>query len=191
MTKRVLLDCDGVLADFIGPLLDVVHEHTGRRYAREDVTEFRFAKCLDLTRAEADRVYDTLSNRADWWRSLPVFDGAREGVARLREVADVYIVTSPWWTCATWLGQRLDWLYQHFEITGANVVATSAKHMIAGDILVDDKTETLHAWLDAHFRRGEAALQWITPHNRRDGWCGGATDSWDELIRFAQQGRLR
>lgn len=183
--KRVLLDVDGVLADFIGPVLDLVRETTGRVHTREQVTAFDFAATLGLSRDESALVKRQLSTRAGWWASLPVLDGAVDGVERLRAVADVYIVTSPWNSCPTWLHERESWIAKHFGIRHSNVIACSAKHVVSGHMLVDDKTETLREWSRVHGHLGGFAVQWQTPHNRADEWSGLATQSWDQLVEWA------
>ena len=182
--KRVLLDCDGVLSDFIGPVLDLVWEATGRTYTREDVKVFDFAASLGLEPEENAVVKDEISHRRGWWSELPIMPGAQEGVARLQQIADVYIVTSPWNNCRTWLYERETWLRKHFGIPHSRVLACSAKHIVAGDVLVDDRIDTLLQWQD-HNPRG-AAVQWQTPHNRNDGWRAWSTKSWDQLVGWVQ-----
>lgn len=182
--KRVLLDVDGVLADFVGPALSLVEEATGRKYTREDVTAFDFAASLGLSLAEAALVKKAISYRANWWSTLPVIDGAIDGVERLRSVSDVYVLTSPWNSCPTWLHEREGWLKKHFGIPHSHILVGSAKHLVAGDMLVDDKTETLREWSRLHGHLGGRAVQWQTPHNRADEWSGLSTQSWEQLAAW-------
>jgi 5'-nucleotidase len=187
---RVLLDCDGVLADFIGPVLDLVYLVTDRRHTHEQVDRFDFAACLDLSPDEKRAVRDVISGTEGWWRSLPVLPRAQDGVRRLREVADVYVVTSPWNSCKTWLYEREAWLKEHFGIPHSHVLAGSAKHLVDGNMLVDDRTETLTRWRDCHQYNVDGSIValpvlWETPHNRLDGWDGTSTRSWDDVIRWA------
>jgi 5'(3')-deoxyribonucleotidase len=168
-----------------------VYEVTGRQHRAEDVTAFDFAASLGLTRDEAIIVKRHISHRDGWWSSLPVLPGTQEGVARLREIADVYIVTSPWNSCRTWMHEREDWLKRHLDIPASQLIVTSAKHVCAGDVLVDDKTETCAKWEDEQVAMWQMpdgttastfAVQWITPHNRLDEWSGRSTNNWNELI---------
>lgn len=180
--KTILLDVDGVLADFIGPVCALAEWATKRKHKREDVTRFDFASCLRLSPDEKREVVKSLKEPG-FWDSLPVFDGAQEGVARLREVADVVIVTSPWNSCPTWLYEREAWLKKHFDIAHGDVISTNRKHVVYGAMLIDDKTETLHAWRKVW---GNGAVQWQTPHNRLDEWTGRSTRSWDQLVEWAR-----
>lgn len=185
MKPRVLLDVDGVLADFVGAFLAVVEQQLGRSHTAEDVHSFGIANSLNLSKDEFDRCAEIVG-KPGFCRSLAVCPGAIEGVAQLRELAEVYIVTSPWNTNPTWTHDREQWLAEHFGIPSARVVHTSAKHLVRGDVLVDDKTETLRDWLRER-DHGGIAVQWQTPHNRLDGWRGRATNDWALLATFVQQ----
>lgn len=189
--KRVLLDVDGVLADFIGSVLATLKVITGEVRHPYEVDRFDFCEALSLPPVTARVVKDRISNERGWWSSLSVFPGAVEGVAALRSVADVYIVTSPWNSCHTWLHEREAWLKRWFDIPHSRVIATSAKHCVAGDVFVDDKTETLVKWDDEQGSMWQMpdgsqgrtrAVQWETPHNRRDEWHGDSTRSWSQLV---------
>ena len=193
--KRVLLDCDGVLADFIGSVLDAVADEIGIRYTHEDIKEFNFTKALNLDADVARRVKRTISEGPGWWFALAPFPEAIEGVAKLREVANVYIVTSPWNSHPNWLHEREAWLKKHFGIPHSHVVACSAKYIVSGDLLVDDKTDALVKWEDEQKSwwqnedgtKGETfGVQWQTPHNRLDEWSGRSTRSWSELLEWAR-----
>lgn len=187
---RVLLDVDGVLADFVGSYLDLLASELGILASREQVIAFDIGASLGLTREQSSQMKRALGNKAQFARWLEVYPGAVEGVARLQDVADVYIVTSPWNSNPTWTFDREQWLREHFNIHHSRVVHTSAKHLCRGDFLVDDKTDTLRSWVREN--PYGIAVQWKTPHNRQDGWLSRATDSWGELVAFVSaHGRLR
>jgi 5'(3')-deoxyribonucleotidase len=185
--KRILLDCDGVLADFIGEALETIVAHGGPRHTPEDVTEFDFVKSLGLDLDLARRVKRTISTEPGWWYGLDPFPEARAGVDALRKIADVYVVTSPWNSHPTWLHEREEWLKKHFEIPHSHVVACSAKHIVHGDMIVDDKTSALVTWMEYRTHADHEAVQWITPHNRRDGWTGRSTQSWQQLATWIEE----
>lgn len=181
MRPRILLDVDGVLADFVTAFLAVVRFQLGRDHVPEDVTQFNLASSLGLSKLEFDQCAEIVS-ASGFCRTLSVYPGATDGVAALHRIADVYIVTSPWNSNRTWTYDREQWLAEHFGIPHSRVVHTSAKHLVRGDVLVDDKTETLHTWQAEH--PTGRAIQWTTPHNRADAWEGWATSSWVDLCRM-------
>lgn len=182
MRPRVLLDCDGILSDFVGSYLKLLEHHTGLVATPEQVTAFDIAASLDLSPEQSSRMKRAIGDAHGFARNLAVYPGAREGVAKLHRIAEVYIVTSPWNSNPTWTHDREWWLATHFGIPHSRVVHTSAKHLVRGDVLVDDKTSTLVEWSAEH-TYGKA-IQWTTPHNRADEWDGWATSSWADLCRM-------
>ena len=178
----VLVDVDGVLCDFIGGVLDIVETVTGKRRQREEIDQFDFVAALGLNPNDARVLKSIIDMRRKFCARLSPFPGAFDGIAKLVDLADIHIVTSPWNSNETWTSEREWWLNHHFAIPHRLVTHTSAKHLIAGDWLVDDKTETCERWQAAH--PNGVAVQWITPHNRKDGWTGRATNSWDELCAW-------
>jgi 5'(3')-deoxyribonucleotidase len=183
MTKpRVLIDVDGVLADFIGAVLPIVERITGGRYIHEHVTHFDFSASLGLTKEHAAAVKRKIGETAGFAISLQPLGGAIDGVRRLRSIADVYVVTSPWNSNATWTHEREAWLKRWFDIPHSHVIHTSAKYVCLGDVFVDDKTEAVDEWRAAHPQG--VAVQWSTPHNRLDLWDGPSTNDWSHLIEI-------
>lgn len=182
MTRpTVLLDCDDVLTDFIGGVLEIVHRVTGRRHTQEDVDQWDFATALKLTNDERRAVQDIISLSRGWCESLAVLPGAVDGVGALREIADVYILTAPWSSCPTWTHERERWLMRRLNIPSRWVIHTAAKHLVWGDVFVDDRTETVEKWATAWL--DSSALRWATPHNRRDAFRGTTVSTWDEVLR--------
>ena len=179
---RVLLDCDGVLCDFIGGVLDIVETVTGERRHREEIDRFDFAAALGLTDEQREMVFRSISSTVNFCKQLRPHYAARFGVANLQARADIHIVTSPWNSSPTWTYERERWLSDLFGIHHRDITHTSAKHLIVGDWFIDDKTETCAKWQAAH--PTGVAVQWITPHNRKDGWTGRATNSWGELCSW-------
>lgn len=182
---RVLLDCDGVVADFAGGFLRLVNAHFGTNHTPADITDYDIGKALRWSPEQAEEAYELISDCDRFAATLNVFPGAVDGVARLLDIADLYVVTSPWWSHPTWVRDRNNWLFANFGIGAGRVVHTAAKHIVAGDILVDDKTSTCDAWRAA-WPHGVAVL-WSTPHNLRDLWDGPCTSDWDHLIEIVQE----
>lgn len=183
----VFLDVDGVLADFVGGYLKLLEEHTGIKATHEQITHFDIGKSLNLTDEQSSRMKRAIGDAHAFARALDVYPGAIEGVRMLERVADVHIATSPWNSNPTWTHDREWWLKKHFDISHSRVTHTSAKHLLRGDFLVDDKTDTLRKFLSV---AGKGAVQWQTPHNMQDGWLGPATNRWHELVEYvARNGR--
>lgn len=175
----IALDADGVICDFTAGALRVVEEVTGRRYAPADVTEFDFTKALGLSVDEARAVKDIISARRGFAASLAPYPGARQGVRRLRELGDVFCVTSPWDSNAWWRQERESWLALHFGID--RVHHAEDKSAYEADVFVDDRSKHVRAWQVAW--PGRAAVFWRTLHNATEAVPAGAWSigSWDAL----------
>lgn len=182
---RVLLDCDGVLADFTSRALDVVADVTGRRYALEQVTAWDFCEALGLSRDEARVVKRVIGETRGFAASLAVYPGAVDGVRRLREIAEVHVVTAPWNSNPTWTYEREWWLRTHFDLESQRVHHSSTKHVFAGDVFVDDKLSHVRDWSDEH--PDGVAVLWRTRHNQTESLPScPVTSSWDDLVRWAE-----
>lgn len=182
---RLLLDVDGVLADFVSGYLDLVEVVTRRRYHPEQVTQFDIGGSLGLTPAESSEVKRLLGESRGFCLALRMYEGAQDGVARLQQIADVYIVTSPWNSCPTWTHEREAWLKKHFKIPHSRVTHTSAKYLCRGDVFVDDKVDAVIKWRSEH--PTSLAVVWNTPHNQLDSYDGPRMNDWSRLAQLVQE----
>lgn len=133
-SQRVLLDVDGVLADFISAIreqLCLPENWAPRQWALE-------ADAL-IRALPPGRLSDVLS-RPGLAAGLRPYPDAREAVEMLRSAQhDVWFCTSPMRSSPTWCYERANWLVKHFgEEQGGKVIFTTAKHLVRGDVLIDD-----------------------------------------------------
>ena len=193
MKRVVLLDIDGVAANFIEGCLPIIKEITGRDHAHDDVNQWLVEKALGLTDDETKTLYDRIV-QPGWVRALPVYEGAKEGVARLREFAEVHPVTAHFYTCPHWVHEREAWILEHFGIPATDIVHTHAKHLVAGDVLVEDKTATLVKWMQRQHhgnavrmrRKYNEGEDWKRPGAEFGGDWGVTVNDWPHLVRFLE-----
>lgn len=159
---RVLLDVDGVLADFLTPSFAILNAITGLKHKPEDLREWDLFSLYPRTAESA--FYDEC-NAPGLCAGLPIIPGAQAFVASLLQFADVYVVTSPMNHNRTWAWEREQWLQKHFDIPAKKVVHTSAKYLCLGDVLIDDKPSNIEAWERAHGPKG-IGLLWDAPYNQ-------------------------
>lgn len=179
----VLLDCDGVLANFTLANLDFLRT-IGIDRREDEVTTWNIEDALGLEPHQRARMKGRWSEPG-FASALPVYDGAVEAVRILNHHADVIVVTSPMSSSRTWHGDRERWLREHFGIESRDVIhaAGERKARVHGDLLVEDKVETLVAWCNAH-PHGYGIL-WHRPYNAKaDILPRNATrcDSWRWLV---------
>jgi 5'(3')-deoxyribonucleotidase len=190
---QIAIDVDGVIADFTAGALRVIEEVTGRRYDPVDVTEFDFTKALGLSINESRDVMALIGSRRGFCASLAPYPHARQGVRRLRELGDVFCVTSPWDGSPWWREERETWLALHFGIDRVHHAVD--KSVYAADVFVDDRSDHVRAWAAAWLRfwppsrSSCAAVLWRTPHNASEAVPDGAHSigSWDALYEVARK----
>lgn len=176
---NILLGCDGVLADFVGGVL-AEFKHLGlirRDKTHESITNWRIETCLGVDHKYLYHV----AGAPGFCSNLKPIAGAIEGVQRLRRIGKVYAVTSPMHSSPTWVYARTRWLQDYFDFNTDEIVHTSAKHLVHGDVLVDDCDDTLVRWAAVERSRALPVL-WDCPWNRASKHKGlMRTNSWEEL----------
>ena len=176
---RALVDVDGVLADFTGRILADI----GSDKTLADIKTWQvFSKAY--MSAEMRRKAFALLETFGWWASQPVIPGALVGVEALRTAGyEVLFVTSPWHGCSTWGHARRLWLRTNVGAADADVVITSRKELLQGDIFIDDKAENVEGWYAAH---GGFAVLFDAPYNQ-ECRAGVRMNGWADLGRVLGQ----
>jgi 5'(3')-deoxyribonucleotidase len=143
--KRIGVDVDGVLADFVGEVqywARTSFERGPGRFKREQITEFDILKCWGIEHLWGE--LDRYVSRPGVCLGLAPYDGAKEFLAELRKRADVVIVTSPWKTSPYWMHERRQWLERKLNYDG-EIIFTKRKDLIRVDALIDDCAEHVDA----------------------------------------------
>lgn len=183
----VLLDVDGVIADFMGDALEAIRKVSGKTHTREEVTDWDFFGCLDVSPADKKSVLEYFIKAPGFAYNLEPLPGAVEGVKKIAAIADVFFVTSPWRSSPTWVYDRDRWLVKYFGSTlGRKVIHTEHKYLVRGNVLVDDKPEHVEGWVveqDANLM-GWDCLLWDSHHNKDAHPCDGVlrrVSTWEEV----------
>ena len=150
MKDRILVDVDGVLADFSQHVINKLRLR--KEMTVEDVTQWDIFSLLEekfspYHKKMALEMMDDMS----FWKTLPVMDGAKEGVQSLLYMGyEVVFVTSPWDTCIGWNVARYKWLQEHFNCQPHQLVITHAKYLVHGLTLIDDREAHIEEWCSRH-----------------------------------------
>ncbi len=190
--KTVLMDVDGVLADFAVAALELVRQLTGKRYKPEDVTTWEVFDSIPEPQAKAE-VY-RIMKAPGGCTAIPVYPEARDGIERLREVADIIAVTSPFKGSPTWAHEREEWLTAHFGSAISYVISSRHKDRVHGDFLVDDKPEHVRDWLRywRHAGRNPSAIPmlWRTYRTLNEPVEDGiiSVSNWNEVYDLVRDG---
>lgn len=170
MAKRkptLLLDCDEVLCSFTGGLGGLIKEAGIKVDIYESKTWDVFTHLeKSISAGDLNSLYGEIKSKG-FCSDLPVCEGAQSAIHSLREKGlDIVVVTSPWHGSKFWMGERHEWLVKHFDFDHHQIIQTSAKHRIKGDLFVDDKPENVQKWADHNNWSG--AFLWDTPFNQSD-----------------------
>jgi 5'(3')-deoxyribonucleotidase len=183
----VLLDCDGPLADFHGAYLRAFHEETDLVAPQEGIDRWAIHECtffvdaakrLGVEPLELRRRVDRHVLRPGFCDSIEPQPNARVIVKQLMELSDVFVVTSPWNSSVTWMHERHQWLVRKLAIPRGHIIQTGRKHLIRGDVFVDDKPSHVEEW--AHQWPNGRAVLFDMPHNRSEG--SSRRGSWPEVL---------
>lgn len=178
--RRILLDCDGVLADFCTACFNLIERHTGHRHTHEEVTHWDLFTVLG--KANLKPLMKETAAKSGWCLGFPMYEGAQDFVKGLEKLGDVVIVTSPM-TTPYWAYERTVWLEQHFNIPKGRIVHTEGKQYVRGDVLIDDADENCLKWHEEY--PTALTLLWDAPYNRNVSLHGTGikrVKGWSEAL---------
>lgn len=146
---RILVDIDGTLCDTLGPWLDRIHEKTGVRAFKQDIVKWNIHECTPLDNLTPYTIFDIL-HEPGFYRKLPPLPYSQKALKALKDDGhEIYLVTAR--QSDTGLSETLGWATEHFSfIDIKQVIFCYDKHLIKGDILIDDKAETLVQYKNHH-----------------------------------------
>lgn len=142
----ILTDVDGVLADLVADVCAGLAAR-GHRRTPEEVTHFDFA--LSFSAEEMRHVHEIMS-APFFCYGLPWYEGAREFVRDLQGQGEVHAVTAPFRSSPSWMHERVQWLAPAVPAERVHFVGGQYKHLVRGDVLIEDHPGNAAAWCDAH-----------------------------------------
>ncbi len=172
----VLIDADGVLEDLSQKWVTYLNEKYGTSVRYEDLTEWDMTAAFpSLTR---DQVYE-IDRDEEFYSRLEPIPGAVEAVGRLLEDGhELYVVTTTPYQVVKPKMERA--IFRFFPcFTWKNIIITANKHLIRGDVLIDDG---VHNLVGGDYRK----ILVTAPYNRNfDAEANGMirVGSWDEIYR--------
>lgn len=142
---NILLDMDGVLANFVGGAIDA----HGADERVEEQTAYNFWRDWPTSWADryewgentmSDFEFWTACSGHDFWAGLKPYSWTVELYSELRKIAPVKIVTAPRSRDAGCFSGKLEWLHSHLGVNSTDVVFTSQKWLLNGNmnVLIDD-----------------------------------------------------
>lgn len=180
MTKLILVDQDGVLADFEQGVHHLWQQKFGECLPLKGVrTHFYLADDLPDLKNELYQIYSEVG----FFEHLPPMDGAIEALNWLVDHGyDVRICTAPINAYRNCVAEKFMWVERHLGLDWTKrMILTKDKTWVRGDVLIDDKpyvTGSLPA-LWTHWLYDQ-------PYNRqidKPRICWTDTDTWRSLVQ--------
>jgi len=152
----ILVDMDDTMEQLLPAWIRAVNEKYGRNVSCEDILSWDVSAAYPgLTR---EQVY-SVTFEPGFWKTIEPMPGAAEALQRLMSAGhEVFVVTA---TLQDSVSEKMnDLLFRYFPfLSWDQVIITSRKQMIRGDVLIDDGIHNLEG--------GEyAKLLMTAPHNR-------------------------
>ena len=131
----ILVDMDDTIEHLLVPWLDWLNQRFGRNVQKSDVHAWDMRKAYPgLTLEEIFSALD----EDEFWDTVPPIDGAAEVLDKwMKQGHQVYIVTATPYGSVRAKMERV--LFRHFPfISWKQVIITSNKQLLKGDVMVDD-----------------------------------------------------
>jgi 5'(3')-deoxyribonucleotidase len=130
MKKRVLIDLDGVIRDFIGGVSTVYSQY----YPDHEVKPVKSRELHEFYPIGYDIYNFIFEHHREWSEASGILPGAREAIQQYRDRYEIIIATSQ----EEWgIEDVYDWLDKH-EVYYDDVVISFEKHLLDGIALLDD-----------------------------------------------------
>lgn len=159
MIDFIFIDMDGVLADLVGPICELIgfdfEQYPKGVYGLDGAFGIPLAELWEKIHAKG----------SDFWADLPRMDGARGLVAACQAISQrVYVLSGPSESPESYHGKRR-WMERHFPDVPLMLIPASHKYTLAGRrrLLIDDSDANVDDWRKA------------------DGWAITYPQRWNRL----------
>lgn len=147
---RILVDLDGIVVDMLSNWLQRIHEMTGVKAVLSDITKWNLYENSPLDKVDPKVLLSILDEKG-FNANLPQMADANFYLHQLYKAGhDISIVTARHGSncmpeTLQWLQKMMPWLNLRKK-----VLFVYDKHRVVGDVLIDDKAETLTKYHQEH-----------------------------------------
>lgn len=137
---RILVDMDDVVTNYLEDMVKEYNKIYNTNHSIEEITEWKIPDSFEHGLFSVHNVSDVLT------RVTPKADSIKYINKWIDEGYQVYIV-SDCVNCAKRYGEKIKWLQAYlpkFDIS--HFIPCSEKHIVKGDILIDDNLDNLEKW---------------------------------------------
>ncbi len=142
---KILCDMDGIITDLIKKWIAYYNDDYGEKLTTEDIRHWRMSANVKI----GNKIHDYLYVDG-FFRDLEPLPGAINALSEMKKMGhEVYIVTAPSWP-GTSAQDKISWVREHMPfIKKRDIFLGHNKHMIKGDVFIDDSPENLKEYRQA------------------------------------------
>lgn len=170
--KIVLCDADDTIENLLDAWVGYLNGRYGTNVKSDDVVDWNVS--LFFPELTPEQVYEPIYDK-EFWKLITPIEGCYSVLERLNNEYELYIVTATnYQTCDTKIEKILE-LYPFLK--WSQFVIASNKHLVRGDVLIDDGTHNL---VDFPAER----ILFTRPHNKdfqAEKHNMIRVDTWDEI----------
>lgn len=172
----ILVDIDGVLANFAKSLYSLAYMVTGKIFREKDLSSWDLNQ--NFSPEEEAAVWGVLTETKGFVLDIDPYEYTAQFLHELRTLGTVVAVTSPQFT-PYWMYERGLWLMEH-GFTKETIILADSKYHTQGDVFIDDKPSNVDSWVEANPKGLGFFL--AKPYTRHIPTKGIALESWDEIV---------
>lgn len=151
----IFVDMDEVIADAYQAHIDIYNKEFDAEIRAEECLGKEFWQCVPEAHQQSIRNH---TRRDGFFKDLKLIEGSQEVLASLSQKHDVYIASAAMEFPQS-LREKSDWLDEFFPfITWQNRILCGNKHVLKGDILIDDRSKNLEPF-------DGRSIMFTSPHN--------------------------
>ena len=160
MGSTILVDSDGVVVDFVSSFLEGYKENGGVIPEGWELSEFD-----SISQLPSKKALKAVWNDGELFARAKPYKGALEALRWLNKHHEVFIVTAYGRQTHLHVPAKHFWYKKHAKFLKYDqVVFTNNKLIVKGDILIEDKGETIMAW--ALLNKDKTVYRIVRPWNR-------------------------
>ena len=183
---RILVDMDGIITDTLPVWLDRIHYHTGIHVSPDEIVKWNLNENPPLNILQPNKIFDILNEESFTINIPPMFGAPRVLQLLYEDGHDISIVTARYGDRC--MPETIHWLKEWMPWFNAEKKAWFCydKHRISGDVLIDDKAETLIKYSQEHPKTKLVTINYPYNQHAPSNTFRVAKDenSWDEIYKY-------
>jgi len=166
--ELIVLDMDGVLADFFGAALAIMNREYPDivPWTRENWPKGEDGGIEPFYDVSPEEFWGHINGEPNFWYNLPMLPWAKELVRKVKERSERYVIMTSPSLDPQCFSQKYLWLRDKLKVSHFSIIVGGQKELLAGRnrLLIDDRQKTCGKFIE---EGGSAAL---FPNEQNVNW---------------------